>query len=91
MKPETLAVRINKKNIYEVSTLTIEDAYEFFTTYEDKLNARHKLIAENLLKEIINRLGFLLEVGLDYLTLHREAETLSGGEAQRISLASQIG
>jgi len=91
LKPETLAVRINKKNIYEVSTLTIENAYEFFTTYENKLNARHKLIAENLLKEIINRLGFLLEVGLDYLTLHREAETLSGGEAQRIRLASQIG
>jgi len=91
LKPEALAVRINKKNIYEVTSLTIDSAYEFFTTYENKLNARNKLIAENLLKEIINRLGFLLEVGLDYLTLRREAETLSGGEAQRIRLASQIG
>ncbi|PIQ69267.1 MAG: excinuclease ABC subunit A [Candidatus Tagabacteria bacterium CG11_big_fil_rev_8_21_14_0_20_41_11] len=91
LKPEALAVRINKKNIYEATALTIDSAYEFFTTYENKLNARNKLIAENLLKEIINRLGFLLEVGLDYLTLRREAETLSGGEAQRIRLASQIG
>ncbi len=91
LKPEALSVRIKKKNIWEVVGMTIENAYEFFTEYEDKLSQRHKKIAENLLKEIINRLGFLLEVGLDYLTLKREAETLSGGEAQRIRLASQIG
>ncbi|MDP3051895.1 MAG: excinuclease ABC subunit UvrA [bacterium] len=91
LKPEALAVRINKKNIWEATALTIDDAYEFFTNYEAKLTARQKTIAENLLKGIINRLGFLLEVGLDYLTLNREAETLSGGEAQRIRLASQIG
>jgi excinuclease ABC subunit A len=91
LKPETLSVRIKKKNIWEVSGLTINNAYEFFTEYEDNLSMRQKKIAENLLKEIINRLGFLLEVGLDYLTLNREAETLSGGEAQRIRLASQIG
>jgi excinuclease ABC subunit A len=99
LKPETLSIRISAKggsasggkNIWEATGMTIDNAYEFFTEYEDKLNARHKKIAENLLKEIINRLGFLLEVGLDYLTLNREAETLSGGEAQRIRLASQIG
>ena len=91
LKPETLSVKINKKNIWEVSSLTIDEVYEFFVNYENKLNDRQKLIAENLLKEIVNRLGFLLEVRLDYLTLNREAETLSGGEAQRIRLASQIG
>lgn len=72
LKPETLSIRINKKNIWEVSSLTIDDAYEFFINYENKLNSRQKLIAENLLKEIANRLGFLLEVRLDYLTLNRK-------------------
>lgn len=91
LKPESLAVKISGKNIFEVAELTIEKVYEFFLDYEKRLSPKEKTIAENLLKEIIDRLGFLLEVGLDYLTLNREAETLSGGEAQRIRLASQIG
>ncbi|PIS39094.1 MAG: excinuclease ABC subunit A [Candidatus Nealsonbacteria bacterium CG08_land_8_20_14_0_20_43_11] len=91
LKPEALAVKIDKRNIYETTTLSIDRAYEFFVDYEKGLTIRQKTIAQNLLKEIINRLSFLLEVGLDYLTLSRPAETLSGGEAQRIRLASQIG
>ena len=91
LKPEALSVRIKNKNIYEVCALTIEDAHDFFKDYEKKLNERSRLIAHNVLKEINDRLKFLLEVGLDYITLIREAETLSGGEAQRIRLASQIG
>jgi len=91
LKPEALSVRIKNKNIYEVSALTIAEAHEFFKDYEKKLSERHRLIAHNVVKEINDRLKFLLEVGLDYITLIREAETLSGGEAQRIRLASQIG
>ncbi len=91
LKPESLAVKISGKNIAEISALTIEKAYEFFVSYESKLNEREKKIAQNAIKEITDRLSFLLEVGLDYLSLDREAETLSGGEAQRIRLASQIG
>jgi excinuclease ABC subunit A len=91
LKPEALSVRINNKNIYEVSSLTIEDANDFFEKYAKKLSQREKIIASNILKEITERLKFLLAVGLDYITLSREAHTLSGGEAQRIRLASQIG
>ncbi len=91
LRPEPLAVKVSNKNIHQISALSIEKAYEFFINYEKKLNKRDKTIAKNLLKEITERLGFLLEVGLSYLTLEREAETLSGGEAQRIRLASQIG
>ena len=102
LKPEALSVRINGpasakgfggqgKNIFEVSALTIEEADNFFKEYEKKFSERQMLIAHNVVKEIKDRLKFLLEVGLDYITLTREAETLSGGEAQRIRLASQIG
>ncbi|MCL4437556.1 excinuclease ABC subunit UvrA [Patescibacteria group bacterium] len=91
LKPEALSVKINGKNIYEVSSMTVEKAYEFFEEYENKLSAREKLIAQTVIKEIKDRLKFLLEVGLDYLTLTRESGTLSGGEAQRIRLSSQIG
>lgn len=91
LKPEALSVRIKNKNIYEVSALTIEDCHAFFKEYGKKLNERQTLIAHNVIKEINDRLTFLLEVGLDYITLTREAHTLSGGEAQRIRLASQIG
>ena len=91
LKPEALSVRIKEKNIDEVSALTIAEAHDFFKYYEKKLNERGRLIAHNVVKEINDRLKFLLEVGLDYITLIREAETLSGGEAQRIRLASQIG
>ncbi|HPQ22884.1 MAG TPA: excinuclease ABC subunit UvrA [Candidatus Paceibacterota bacterium] len=91
LKPEALSVYINNKNIDDISQMNIDEAYNFFIAYENKISKREKSIAENILKEIIDRLGFLLEVGLDYLSLSREAETLSGGEAQRIRLASQIG
>ena len=91
LKPEALSVRIKGKNIFEVSDLTIDKAYEFFNEFEKKMTQRERKIAINALKEIIDRLRFLLQVGLDYLTLTRHAETLSGGEAQRIRLASQIG
>lgn len=91
LKPEGLAVKINGKSIQEVSELSIGDLYNFFSAYEKKLTVKQKKIAENALIEINSRLKFLLEVGLDYLAMEREAETLSGGEAQRIRLASQIG
>ncbi|MCF7820390.1 MAG: excinuclease ABC subunit UvrA [Candidatus Pacebacteria bacterium] len=91
LKPEALSVRIEGKNIYELSSLSILEVYNFFNNYFEKLNERQKKIAENVVITIIDRLYFLLQVGLDYLTLTREAGTLSGGEAQRIRLSSQIG
>ncbi len=91
LNKNALAVKIAGKNIAEISDLTIGEAYEFFTGFENKLKAGEKEIAKTVLKEIISRLGFLLEVGLDYIALSREAGTLSGGESQRIRLASQIG
>lgn len=91
LKSEALSVKISNKNIWETTSLTIDKAYDFFLNYEKKLNEHQKLIAQNILKEINGRLKFLLEVGLNYIALNREAETLSGGEAQRIRLASQIG
>ncbi len=91
LKTEALSVKIANKNIWDVVSLTIEDCYNFFGELSDKLNAKELKIAEGLINEILNRLDFLLEVGLDYITLNREAETLSGGEAQRIRLASQLG
>jgi len=91
LKTEALSIKIHQKNIFEACSLDITKAYDFFIAYESKLNQRQKKIATNVLKEITGRLKFLLQVGLNYLTLTREAETLSGGEAQRIRLASQIG
>lgn len=91
LKPESLSVRILGKNIYEISAMTLDKVYDFFVGYEKKLTERQRQIASAVLKEIQDRLKFLLEVGVSYLTLAREAETLSGGEAQRIRLASQIG
>ncbi|MCL5017474.1 MAG: excinuclease ABC subunit UvrA [Patescibacteria group bacterium] len=91
LKKEVLAIKINNKNIHEVVSLTIDKAYEFFAELEDVLSENEKIIAKNVMKEIVSRLEFLLEVGLDYLTLNRESGTLSGGESQRIRLASQIG
>jgi len=91
LRPEALAVRIGGKNIAEVTALTIEKAHQFFLDYEKGLSDYDRKIAVNLLKEITERLYFLLQVGLDYITLGRESHTLSGGEAQRIRLASQIG
>jgi excinuclease ABC subunit A len=91
LRKEALSVKIDGKNIYDLTNLPIDKLYGFFVAYEGKLNEREKLVGINVVKEIQNRLSFLLEVGLDYLSLGREAETLSGGEAQRIRLASQIG
>lgn len=89
LKPETLAVTVGDRNIYEVTQLTIRECDAFFASLE--LTAREQKIAGQVLKEIHARLGFLITVGLDYLTLARAAGTLSGGEAQRIRLATQIG
>ena len=89
LKPEALAVKVGGKNIYEVTRLTVANCYEFFSDLD--LTERERTIAHQILKEIKARLGFLLNVGLDYLTLDRAAGTLSGGEAQRIRLATQIG
>lgn len=89
LKKESLAVKFQGKNISEVTQLSIQRAVEFFQSL--KLKGRAGLIAKPILKEIITRLDFLLNVGLDYLTLDRSARTLSGGESQRIRLATQIG
>jgi excinuclease ABC subunit A len=89
LKPATLAVRVNDKHISEVCAMSIGESAKFLAGLE--LSERDKLIAERVTKEINARLGFLLDVGLDYLSLARSAGTLAGGEAQRIRLASQIG
>lgn len=89
LKPEVLAVRVGGRSIAEVCALPIREAKEFLDGLE--LGVRERQIAEQVLKEIQARLGFLLDVGLDYLSLMRAAATLSGGEAQRIRLATQIG
>jgi excinuclease ABC subunit A len=88
-KKEVSWIKVGKKNIDEVSQLTISDAVIFFKKL--KLNTQEKIIGERIIKEVIARLEFLDKVGLGYLTLSRSAHTLSGGEAQRIRLASQIG
>ena len=89
LKPFTLAVTINGKNIAEVCDMSIGESAKFLAALE--LSERDRMIAERVTKEINARLGFLLDVGLDYLTMSRSAGTLAGGEAQRIRLASQIG
>ena len=89
LKPEILACTINKKNIRELISLSVEDAYRFFQNIT--LSPQELLITKEINKEILSRLGFLIDVGLEYLTLDRESGSLSGGEAQRIKLATQIG
>ncbi len=89
LKPEILAVTINDKNISQITDLSIKDAKKFFDNLV--LSEREKFIGEQILKEINARIGFLVDVGLDYLSLSRTAGTLSGGESQRIRLATQIG
>ena len=89
LKPEVLAVTVGDKNISEICELSISECAEFLKSIS--LNAREAQIAERVMKEVNARLGFLLDVGLDYLSLARPAATLSGGEAQRIRLATQIG
>ncbi len=89
LKPEILAVTVNDMSITEITDLPIEKVHEIFNTY--KLTSHDEMIATPILKEINARVGFLVDVGLSYLTLGRGASTLSGGEAQRIRLATQIG
>ncbi len=89
LNPMSLAVKINNCNIIELTKMTTYDMYHFFMTV--KLNNKDTEISHEIIKEIKSRLQFLLDVGLDYLTLHRSANTLSGGESQRIRLATQVG
>ena len=89
LKPEVLAITVGEKNIQQVTALTVSNAIAFFQNLQ--LTKREQIIAKQVLKEILARLNFLNNVGLDYLTLDRAAGTLSGGEAQRIRLATQIG
>ena len=89
LKPEVLSILVGGKNICQVTTLTVRECISFFRNLQ--LTPRQQIIARQVLKEILARLQFLNDVGLDYLTLDRSAGTLSGGEAQRIRLATQIG
>ncbi len=91
LKPEALAVKVGGQSIGEVSVLSIRQAREWFTALSGVLTAKQNEIAQRILKEINDRLRFLVDVGLDYLTLSRGSGSLSGGESQRIRLASQIG
>ncbi len=91
LKKETLGITVNGKSIADATNFSISDASGWIKTLAPSLSNREKVIAEPIFKEISARLGFLISVGLDYLTLNRTAATLSGGEAQRIRLASQIG
>ena len=89
LKVESLSVKIKEKNIWQVTRMSVKEAEEFFANLE--LVEREKVIAQRLLKEIRQKLKFCIDVGLDYLTLDRKSSTLSGGEAQRIRLATQVG
>ncbi|MFA6107044.1 MAG: excinuclease ABC subunit UvrA [Patescibacteria group bacterium] len=93
LKKEALAVLVEGSSIHDIASLSIEEAFKFFEQLEKSKNqsAKNKKIASQVIKEIKSRLNFLLNVGLNYLTLSRAANTLSGGEAQRIRLATQIG
>ncbi|OOM16616.1 excinuclease ABC subunit UvrA [Clostridium saccharobutylicum] len=89
LKKEALAVTVGGKNIFELTSMSIKDELDFINGIE--FSKKNKIISEQIIKEIRNRLQFLLDVGLDYLTLSRNSGTLSGGESQRIRLATQIG
>ncbi|MFT4314032.1 MAG: excinuclease ABC subunit UvrA [Wolbachia pipientis] len=91
LRKEALTVKIDEKHIGEISGLSIDESLKWFENLPDKLTEQHKQISNKILDEIIKRLTFLKNVGLNYLTLDRESSTLSGGESQRIRLASQIG
>ena len=91
LRPEVLAVTVDGRNISEVASLAVTEALDWVAGLGDRVTERERTIARQVLKEITARLGFLVDVGLDYLTLDRASVTLSGGEAQRIRLATQIG
>ena len=91
LRKESLHVKIDNKNIAELSVMDINALKKWFEGLEDRLNDKQRVIAKEVLKEIRKRIGFLLDVGLDYLNMNRPLRTLSGGEAQRIRLATQIG
>jgi excinuclease ABC subunit A len=91
LKPESVAVTVGGRNIIETTRLSVTDALDWYRSLPNRLTDRENTIARQVLKEIRARLGFLVDVGLDYLTLDRASGTLSGGEAQRIRLATQIG
>lgn len=91
LKKESLHFKVDNKNIFELATMDINELQAWFDNLEDRLTERQNVIAKEILKEIRARIVFLLDVGLSYLTLDRTAKTLSGGEAQRIRLATQIG
>ena len=91
LKPESLSVTVGERNIIETTRLSVTDALAWYGSLPARLTDRDNQIARQVLKEIRSRLGFLVDVGLDYLTLDRASGTLSGGEAQRIRLATQIG
>ena len=91
LKKESLFFKVLDKNIYDLSTLDIKSLHDWIELSLEKMDGKQKIIATDIIKELKLRLGFLLDVGLDYLTLNRTAGTLSGGESQRIRLATQIG
>ncbi len=91
LKPEVLAVTIEGRNISSIASLSVTDALDWAARLSERLSDRERTIARQVVKEISARLGFLVDVGLDYLTVDRTSSTLSGGEAQRIRLATQIG
>lgn len=89
LRPEALAVRINDKTINEITSITVEKVFKFFKAL--KFEGGREIIAKGILKEIVVRLSFMIDIGLHYLTLDRRSDTLSGGEVQRIQMATQIG
>lgn len=91
LKKESLAFKLNNKNIAELSLMDLGELQQWFQQLPASLNEKQNIIATEVLKEIVKRLGFLLDVGLDYITLNRSTRSLSGGESQRIRLATQIG
>lgn len=91
LKPEVLSIKIEQKNIFQLSEMSIDEMCTFFEQLEKKVNQYKKEISQLIINEIKNRLRFLKNVGLNYLTINRPARTLAGGESQRIRLASQIG
>jgi len=89
LRPEALSVKVNDKTINEITSMTVEKAFDFFKSL--KFKGEKEIIAKGILKEIITRSSFMLDIGLYYLTLDRRSDTLSGGEVQRIQLATQVG